>query len=137
MIKYQLRCSNGHEFEGWFSDSAAYDRQAARRQVACPACADTKVAKAIMSPSVATRRDNDGSSAGRTEIVEALRRIRSKVIAEADYVGPRFAEEARRIHHEEAEARQIYGEATREEVVSLVEDGVPVLPLPRLPEDHN
>lgn len=135
MIKYQLHCSAGHQFEGWFGNSAAYDRQAAGRQVACPVCADTRIEKAMMAPSVAKRRDDDGGP--RAGLAEFVRKLRAEVAAHADYVGPNFAEEARRIHYEETEARRIYGEATREDVVALVEEGVPVLPLPRLPEDHN
>jgi hypothetical protein len=66
-----------------------------------------------------------------------MRKLRDEVIAKSEYVGPRFAEEARKIHNEEVEERGIYGEATPSEVKDLAEDGIEIYPIPVLPEDHN
>ncbi len=146
MIKYRLRCKKSHEFEGWFSNSELYEKQAKRGLISCPDCGSTKVSKALMSPSVATRRRNGNEArpvetakseqpAQQKQMLEMMRRVRSHVEANAEYVGPRFAEEARKIHYDETEARGIYGEASLSEAKDLVEEGIGVLPLPRLPED--
>ena len=150
MIRYRLQCSNGHEFEAWFRSSNSYDRQAKRGQVACPACNVTDVSKAIMAPGLATRSEDASSTKGasvaqeaakhaeaRREFLALMRKVRREVEANADYVGPKFAEEARKIHYEEAERRGIYGEATSEETRALKDEGIDFLPLPRLPEDQN
>jgi hypothetical protein len=141
VIQYALQCSNGHRYDAWFKSADAYDEQQARGIVNCAVCGDPKVEKAPMAPAVA-RTDNERVplSAAHPEAAklrEMLREYRKLVTTEADYVGDRFAEEARKIHFEEAEARGIYGEATREEVTALLEDGVEFLPLPDLPEEHN
>jgi len=146
MIKYRLVCDDGHEWEGWFQNSAAYDAQVARGQVSCPFCATTKVAKAIMAPSVVHARSNAAKQAPdvpgtaspnnqTNEMLDLARKLREEVRANAEYVGPRFADEARKIHLEESPARGIYGEATLDDAKSLAEDGIPFLPLPRLPDD--
>lgn len=157
MIKYSLRCTKGHAFEAWFTNSAACDKQLKRDLVACPRCGDTKIEKGMMAPNVSPRTRKKGGGDERAapakpvpaasptamppqvpaEILDLMRKVRAEVVAKADYVGPRFAEEARKIHHEETPARGIYGEATAEEAKSLVEDGVEFYPLPRLPEDSN
>lgn len=150
MIKYRLQCKKGHEFESWFSDSAGYEKQAKRGLVSCPECGSTKVSKTLMAPSVSTRgrsRDIEPAPAPQLtegdakrlaiqkEMLEVMRKVRRHVEENAEYVGPRFAEEARKIHHEESEARGIYGEASLEEAKELAEEGIDLLPLPRLPED--
>lgn len=144
MIKYRLACSAGHEFEGWFQSGAAYDTQAKRGQVTCPHCGSPHVAKAIMAPSVSvgTRQSREefarpAPKLSSEELQGLMRRLRHEIEAKAEYVGPRFAEEARKIHEEESPARGIYGEATSDEAASLAEDGIPFLPIPRLPEDLN
>ncbi len=153
MIRYSLRCTEGHAFDGWFRDSAAFDAQAAAHQLACPQCGATDVAKALMAPSVvssgaqAPREAAEAAQPTETHtlaadpraraLAEAMRRLRAHVEANADYVGERFPEEARRIHHEEAEHRNIYGEANAEDVRSLIEEGIEILPLPRIPEEGN
>lgn len=141
MIKYRLICNGTHEFEGWFRGSAEFDEQAGAGHVACPVCGSTDVAKAVMAPNVATGREQGQRSApgeGRQrEIVAALRKLRADVESRATYVGDRFAEEARKIHFGETEPQQVYGEASREDVQGLTDDGVPVMPLPRLPKDLN
>ena len=141
MIQYALQCSNGHQFDAWFGNAAAFDDQQRRGLVTCVVCGDGAVEKALMAPAL-TRPAGDkvAVSAGHPDeakIRELLRAYRHKVTSEADYVGNKFAEEARKIHFEEVEARGIYGEATRDEVVGLAEDGIEFLPLPDLPEEHN
>ena len=140
MIQYSLQCSNGHRYEAWFKSAAAYDEQQARGIVSCAQCGDSNVEKAPMAPNVArTDQDRVSLSSAHPDAArmrEMLRQYRQKVVSEAEDVGPRFAEEARRIHFEEAEARGIYGQATRDEVVGLIEDGVDFLPLPDLGEDN-
>lgn len=141
MIHYALTCNNAHGFDGWFGSSDAFADQQARGLVTCPVCASSDVQKALMAPAVAQPRAEMASfSAGRPDqakLRDIMRALREKVTSEADYVGDRFAEEARRIHFEEAPARGIYGEATREDVAGLIEDGVDFLPLPGLPDEHN
>lgn len=143
MIKYRLICNESHEFEGWFRGSGEFDAQASSGQLSCPVCASTAVAKAVMAPAVSTGR---GSAQGprqapaperQREIFAALRKLRAEVESKSTYVGERFAEEARKIHFGESEERMVHGEATMDEVHALGEDGVPVMPLPRLPKDLN
>lgn len=148
MIRYALICEDGHEFEGWFRDSGDFDAQAKAASIACPFCASVKVEKQIMAPAVA------GSGKGappptpeklrvaapdprRTAMIEALREMRKSVTENADYVGGRFPEEARKIHYREAEPRGIYGEASAAEAKELAEEGIEFHPLPVLPEDRN
>lgn len=145
MIRYSLRCTScGHGFDGWFRSSADFDRQSDTGLLHCPACDAVRVEKALMAPAVTTVSEVASASAsmamgdGRTEAVMAkLQELARAVRANSDYVGPKFAEEARRIHFGESEKRGIYGEATAEDVKSLLEDGVPALPMPPLPEDRN
>ncbi|HEX4741479.1 MAG TPA: DUF1178 family protein [Caulobacteraceae bacterium] len=136
MIRYALSCAAGHEFEGWFSSSEDYDAQSARRLVTCPVCDSHEVRKQIMAPALATGAQREfaaGEPAMRAMMMEALGRIRRHVEANFDYVGDRFATEARAIHEGKAEDRGIYGQATPTEVKGLVEDGVPIAPLPPEP----
>jgi hypothetical protein len=142
LIQYSLICENDHKFEAWFRNVAAYDEQCERGIVTCPICATHAVHKALMAPAVAksSRSDTVSLSIGHPEharIRAMMRQLREKVVSEADYVGSKFAEEARKIHFKEVEAHGIYGEATREEVAGLVEDGVDFMPLPNLPEEQN
>jgi hypothetical protein len=140
VIQYSLQCSKGHHYEAWFKSAAAYDEQQVRGLVTCAQCGDPQVEKAPMAPSVArTDHDRVPLSAAHPEaakVRDMLRQYRHKVMSEAENVGPRFAEEARKIHFEEVEARGIYGEATRDEVAGLIEDGVEFLPLPDVGEDN-
>lgn len=132
MIKYQLRCESGHEFEGWFRNSADFEAQAADGLLECPACASKQIEKAIMAPSVTTGVRSRGDRLGemRVAMIDAARRARDYVERNFDYVGERFPEEARQIHYGEKESRGIYGEATNKEVKELIEEGVSVAPLP-------
>jgi hypothetical protein len=159
MILFDLNCGQGHRFEGWFRDGAAFEHQAAAREIVCPVCGDTAVKKALMAPAVATRRgraepvpaaaeerpDRDTftpqqPAEGRTavhaqeaDLPQLLRRMRRYIERNFDHVGPRFAEEARKIHQGEAEKRSIYGEATPEESRALREEGIEVAEIPWVP----
>lgn len=141
MIHYSLICDKSHKFDGWFANAGAYDAQKARGLVTCPICLTTEVDKALMAPSVARSSSEKMSlSIGHpqhAQFREAMQALRNKVTSEADYVGDRFAEEARKIHFKEVDARGIYGEATREEMTALLDEGVDFMPLPNLPEEHN
>ena len=143
MIKYSLRCAQGHGFEAWFSNSAAYETQATARQVLCPSCGNDSVQKALMAPNVVSGRSREQQTTSpqaanpQAEIAAMVRKLREHVAQHSEYVGPRFAEEARKIHHEETEPRGIHGEASEREVKLLKEEGVEFFPLPALPEEHN
>ena len=131
MIVYHLRCSDGHEFEGWFGGSGAFDEQAAEGKLVCPVCESRSVTKAPMAPalpaSVGTRSSAPEEMRKMRQFVTGLRKY---VEQNAEYVGPKFPEEARKIHYGETDERHIYGEATLEEAKDLVEEGVDVAPLP-------
>lgn len=164
MIRYALQCRKGHSFDGWFQSSGAFDKQSKRKLVACPTCGSTDVSKSLMAPRLTTGKQKDkarrevaalatvaraGAAAPQEavaaaqltgeqkEVVELMRKLRRDVEANAEYVGPRFAEEARKIHDDDAPARGIYGEASLAEVKELHDDGIECFPLPILPEDSN
>lgn len=134
MIRYSLLCEHDHAFEAWFSSSGDYDDQAGRGLVECPYCASRTVRKAIMAPAVRGTKKDAAPTAPSPEMqsmmLEAAAKVRAHVEQNFDYVGDRFAREAREIHEGVSEARGIYGEATPAEVKALREDGVPVAPLP-------
>ena len=132
MIRYALICDAEHGFEAWFGVSSDYDDQSARGLVQCPVCGSAGVRKQIMAPAVSggTRREAPGPAQAHAMMMEAAGKVRRHVEANFDYVGERFATEARDIHEGSAPERPIYGEATPREVKALVEDGVPVAPLP-------
>ncbi|MBN9583834.1 MAG: hypothetical protein BGN84_05800 [Afipia sp. 62-7] len=155
MIRYALHCERGHEFDSWFQSSGAYDSQRKRGLIACPVCESTKVDKAIMAPRI-TRKGKSSpapqpaavSEAAsppsslvmapqERELVSKLRELRDHVLKNADNVGNKFPEEARKMHYGDIEHRAIYGEATAEEARSLIDEGVEVAPLPVLPDDRN
>jgi hypothetical protein len=141
VIRYTLACDNDHKFEAWFRNAEAYDDQHARGIVTCPLCASSKVGKAMMAPAVNRAGSEKVSlTAGHPEhkrLREMMIALREKVTSEADYVGDKFAEEARKIHFKETDPRGIYGEATKEEAEGLIEDGIDFMPLPQLPEEAN
>jgi hypothetical protein len=134
MIKYALSCDHDHAFEGWFGSSSDYDDQAARGLVDCPVCGSKAVRKQIMSPSVAGTKAQkvapEPSAQMREMMKTALGEMRRQVEESFDYVGDRFAKEARDIHDGKSEDRGIYGEASPTEVKALVEDGIRIAPLP-------
>jgi hypothetical protein len=141
VITYSLICANDHKFDAWFRNAEAYEDQHRRGIISCPVCSSESVGKALMAPALSRAASEKVSlSIGHPqhqELRDAMVALRNKVTSEADYVGDRFAEEARKIHFKEVDARGIYGEATREEVAGLVDDGVDFMPLPVLPEEHN
>jgi len=141
MIRFSLHCDHGHEFEGWFRDNADFDRQSERKLVSCPVCNSPEIQKSLMAPAVSTSRSKErvaiAMDQAQKQVLEQMRELSRKVRENADYVGDQFAEEARKIHFGETEARGIYGEASKEDVHSLIEDGVEVMPLPVFPEDKN
>jgi hypothetical protein len=131
MIVYNLRCANSHEFEGWFKDSATYDDQAASDKLVCPICNSKKIEKAIMAPSVSgTKKTQVSAPDEMRKMRQFMTGLRKHVLENAENVGPRFAEEARKIHYGEIEERPIYGETSMNEAIELVEEGIDVAPLP-------
>ena len=141
MIRYALSCEHDHGFEGWFGSSSDYDDQAGRGLVECPVCGSKAVRKQIMAPAVAgTKARASGADMPpqmRGMMMEAMGKVRAHVEENFDYVGDAFAREARDIHDGKSEERGIYGQATPTEVRKLVEDGVPVAPLPPKSTDVN
>jgi hypothetical protein len=166
MIRYALNCDQDHEFESWFQSSAAYDKQAKRALVTCPVCGSAKVEKAMMAPrlangDIAEPRPSPAPtnpapplqpapmppippknpvammSPPERELRQKLKELRDHVTRNASYVGPRFSEEARKIHYGETQHRSIYGEASADEARELHEEGIEFHPLPILPDDQN
>lgn len=157
MIHYQLRCSQDHEFDGWFKDSAGFERQAKRGLVECPVCSDTKVERALMTPAVSKREKSVAREETPTpvpapaptpqppaesifaggkvpaEVVALLQRVRAEVEKSCDYVGPQFADEARKMHRGESDKRGIYGETTPDEAEALADEGIEVNSIPWVP----
>jgi hypothetical protein len=154
MIHYQLRCDQDHEFDGWFNGSVGFEKQAKRGLIECPVCGATKVTRALMAPAVSTRDAPEpkppvpvqqvlppaappgpppGGMPLPAQMIALLQRMRSQVEKNCDYVGPGFAEEARKIHRGEAEGRGIYGETTPEEAESLADEGIEVQSIPWVP----
>lgn len=131
MIRYNLRCENGHDFDGWFRSSDGFESMQAAGQVECTICGTVRVEKALMAPALPSERVRLDTP--RNEIETKLDELRRHVESNSDYVGPRFAEEARAMHEGRSESRAIHGEAKPEEARKLLEDGVPVAPLPFTP----
>jgi hypothetical protein len=141
LIRFSLICDHDHEFEAWFRSNDDFDRQKKRGFVDCPTCGSNKVQKALMAPAVSTGRKREkialAMNDAQKKAMAEMKALSEKIRENADYVGDKFAEEARKIHFGETEARGIYGEATLEEAKSLAEDGVGFMPIPVFPEDHN
>lgn len=164
MIRYTLRCEGEHNFESWFQNSAAYDSQVRRKLVSCPVCNSVKIEKAIMAPRIVGKKGREraepvaapapaaeapaapsSSAPGATPLLMAperelrakLKELRDHIVKNADNVGEKFPNEARKMHYGEIEHRPIYGEASPEEAKSLIDEGVEVSPLPVLPDDRN
>lgn len=142
MINFTLACEAGHEFEGWFSSSQDFAEQRARKLVTCPICGSLKVEKSLMAPSVSTSKTKDKINVAKVDktrqaLFAEMKQMRDKITANAEDVGERFPEEARKIHYGESEERGIYGEASVEDVKDLVDEGVKIAPLPILPDDAN
>lgn len=132
MIAYSLRCHKGHEFEGWFRDSSAFDEQSGSGHLSCPSCKSVRIEKAIMAPAVSGTKKAVVRSKATEErqMRQFATGLRKYVQQNADYVGPNFAEEARKIHYGETPDRHIYGEATARDAKELVDEGIDVAPLP-------
>jgi hypothetical protein len=164
MILYTLACENGHTFESWFASSAAYDKQVKRSLVACPVCNSAKVEKALMAPRLSGTKKRDGAAAlapapgsepslpapapaapapvammspQEHELRRKLKEIREHLTKNADYVGQKFPEEARKMHYGEIEHRSIYGEASPDQAKELHDEGIEFHPLPVLPDERN
>jgi hypothetical protein len=144
MIRYDLICDKGHEFDGWFRDSDAFDKQIKRKLVQCSHCGSDAVEKQIMAPGIPAKSNKASQTmvAGpvdpRTQaLMHMMREVRKNVAENSEYVGDKFADQARKMHYSEIEKRGIYGEAKPEEAKALIEEGIEVHPLPRLPEDSN
>lgn len=152
MIKYTLACAKGHSFESWFADSGAYDKQAKRGLVTCPQCGSAKVEKAIMAPRLSGTRKRAAlpeivaapdkapvavMSPVEQELRSKLKELREHIVKNADNVGEKFPEEARKIHYGETEHRSIYGVASLEDAKELAEEGIDVHPIPVLPDERN
>ena len=163
MICYALACAQGHAFESWFQNSAAYDKQRKRGLVTCPLCGDSKVEKAIMSPGLVGAKKRGRATPQRVDaptqapvaagaeaqnqvaIVspqerafrEKLKELRAHLTKNSDYVGQKFPEEARKMHYGEIDHRSIFGEASRQDAKELSEEGIEFHPLPVLPDERN
>ena len=160
MIKYALACDQGHEFESWFPDSAAFTKQAKRKLVACPHCQSVKVEKAIMAPRLGGAHKRDAAPEAPVQTVAPspappekapvamlspqehefrakLKELREHLTKNADDVGAKFPEQARKMHYGEIEHRSIYGVASPKEAKDLAEEGIEFHPLPVLPEERN
>ena len=156
MIRYNLRCERDHVFESWFQSSSAYEVQERRKLVNCPVCGSAKVERAIMAPQIVSKKGREvvfpapaaapeAAAPGSTPLMMAqerelrakLKELRDHIVKNADNVGERFPNEARKMHYGDIEHRPIYGEASPEEARSLIEEGVEVSPLPVLPDDRN
>ncbi len=158
MIRYNLRCDKGHAFESWFQSSSAYESQEKRKLVNCPSCGSSKVERAIMAPQIVSQKGREDAApapaaapvdvsapaaatpllmAQERELRAKLRELRDHIVKNADNVGERFPNEARKMHYGDIEHRPIYGEASPEEARSLIDEGVEVSPLPVLPDDRN
>lgn len=140
MIRYDLLCDSDHDFDGWFRDSETFAAQVRAAQIQCPVCGSTAIRKALMTPSLGQKQNQQvvlEKSEIQKNLVKAVREVRRMVEENADYVGDRFAEEARKIHYKETQTRGIYGETTVEDAKSLTEEGIEIHALPILPEDQN
>ncbi len=130
MIRYDLKCDNGDEFDAWFGSIADYDRQAEAGLIECPHCGSTHVSKAPMAPAVRTSRKKEAQKQ-RAVAMAMAQKVREHIKDNFDYVGDKFADEARKMHSGETEERAIWGEATPDEARELAEEGIPASPLPK------
>lgn len=135
MISFNLCCEQGHEFEGWFSNSDAFETQCKKKLVECPICSSRKVEKGLSAPNITTGGSRDMA---KTEQVQKMKKMfavmRDQVRDNCDFVGDNFAEEARKIHYGESEERGIYGSTSNQEAAELIEEGVEINPIPWMEE---
>ena len=132
MILFTLRCAHGHEFEGWFRDGDGFESQRQAGEIACPECNGTSVEKAVMAPRLGCSRDAMPAISP-AQFRAALVELRRQIETNCDYVGNRFAEEARRIHYREIDPHSIYGEASEDESRELTEEGISFGRIPWIP----
>ena len=158
MIRYNLRCERGHAFESWFQSSSAYESQEKRKLVSCPSCGSVKVERGIMAPRIVSKKGRENSApvaaevagtevaatestpllmAQEVELRAKIKELRDHITKNADNVGERFPNEARKMHYGDIEHRPIYGEASPDEARALIDEGVEVSALPVLPDDRN
>ncbi len=142
MIRYDLICDAGHDFDAWFSGSADFDSQRQRGFLSCPVCGSAHVSKTLMAPSVTTGRQKEAiqslvTGEAQKQVMAKLRETVATIRANAEDVGARFPEEARKIHYGEAEQRGIIGEAKPDEALALLEEGIEIAALPVLPDETN
>ena len=131
MIKYSLRCDNDHVFEAWFSDSESFEKQNKKNLISCLTCSSTKIKKDIMAPRISSGKQKTNRLNQKKDKIEMiLNKVRKHVESNFDYVGDKFADEARAIHYGEKEEREIYGETSIDNAVELIEEGIKVEPLP-------
>ena len=131
MIKYSLECNQSHTFDAWFSDSLNFEKQNKNNQISCPNCSSLKIKKSIMAPSIPSKNyKSDLLNEKKDKVEVVLSKVRKHVEDNFDYVGDKFADEARSMHNGEKEEREIYGETTIEDAVDLIEEGVNVKPMP-------
>lgn len=131
MIKYSLECNQSHTFDAWFSDSLNFEKQNKNNQISCPNCSSLKIKKSIMAPSIPSKNyKSDLLNEKKDKVEVVLSKVRKHVEDNYDYVGDKFADEARSMHYGEKEEREIYGETTIEDAVDLIEEGVNVKPMP-------
>lgn len=158
MISFNLICSSGHGFEGWFGSSTDYDDQEARGLITCPICGDTAVNKALMTPNLASKSNQnagkkplDGTESNRVvmasesnppkpetlaKLTAEIRKVQSSIERQCDDVGDEFAEEARKIHYGETDPRGIYGRTSDDEAAELLDEGIAIAKMPWLPKEH-
>lgn len=133
MIVFDLACDGGHVFEAWFGSSEDYEQQKLKGLVSCPLCGSAEIDKAVMAPRISAKGNKGSTSRPSPEetktMMHKLAKAQAEAIAQSDYVGKRFADEARAIHLGEAVQRSIYGEATREDTRALLDEGIDVAPL--------
>ena len=131
MIKYSLKCDKDHSFEAWFSDSLNFEKQNKKKLISCPSCSSLEITKNIMAPNISSKKKNSNKINQKKDKVEmVLNKVRKHVENNFDYVGDKFADEARSMHYGKKEEREIYGETTLEDAVELIEEGVNVQPMP-------
>ncbi|MBL07943.1 MAG: hypothetical protein CML96_02640 [Rhodobiaceae bacterium] len=130
MIKYSLRCSDGHNFEAWFSSSKAYEDQTQDSLVLCPLCDSREIKKNIMSPNIGKKGNKSNTNNDVKKIEVMMNKVRKHVEKNYEYVGKKFPEEARAMHYEEKESKDIYGESSIEEAKELIEEGIDIHPIP-------
>lgn len=155
MILFELRCQKDHHFEGWFRDGKGFETQTKAGKLVCPVCGNRRIEKAMMAPRIgkAARSKSEKLDTANLPVpspapvppaqqaemkaVQMLREMRKQIEANCDYVGPGFAEEARKIHYGEAEARGIYGETSAEEAEALDEEGIEFARVPWVPRQDS